>query len=367
MNRLLPRFIVSKGVQLRRTRLLPLSGTVKAKVGDRVKADEVVASAEADGQLHRIDAAKILGVDGASVSRILRVREGDVVKAGQTLGEQRGIWGRGYRKLSAPVDGVVEVVSSHRGELFLREPRGLVELSAALSGVVRAVIDGFGVEIEGRVSLVQGVMGIGGEVSGTLIVAQSLAGFLADAETPALKGEIIVTGESLRADQLRSLARLGLKGVVAGSIDALELTHFVGSFVNPASTGQERSGLTVMITEGFGEIPMQPGTFELLAHLAEKQVVLNGATHMRAGAKRPELISEPLDSPSGDERQVHGEIAEKMSVRVARGSHLGKTALVKKIFDAPVIIETGAKVFAIEVELPDGEAATVPLGNVEMF
>jgi hypothetical protein len=61
-----------------------------------------------------------------------------------------------------------------------------------------------------------------------------------------------------------------------------------------AITGSERVGLTLIVTEGFGEIAMAERTFRLLASREGADAAVNGTTQIRAGVMRPEIVI-PLD------------------------------------------------------------------------
>ena len=57
-----------------------------------------------------------------------------------------------------------------------------------------------------------------------------------------------------------------------------------------AITGTEQVGFTLILTEGFGTIPMAPKTFTLLSGHAGHKASISGATQIRAGVIRPEII-----------------------------------------------------------------------------
>ena len=66
--------------------------------------------------------------------------------------------------------------------------------------------------------------------------------------------------------------------------------NFFGYDLGVAITGSEEIGITLVITEGFGKIPMAQRTFELLKSRTGAKTSINGATQIRAGVVRPEII-----------------------------------------------------------------------------
>ena len=64
----------------------------------------------------------------------------------------------------------------------------------------------------------------------------------------------------------------------------------MGYEIGVAITGDEEVGLTLIVTEGFGRMAMSMNTFKLLKSANGKNASINGATQIRAGVLRPEII-----------------------------------------------------------------------------
>ena len=148
-----------------------------------------------------------------------------------------------------------------------------------------------------------------------------------------------------------------------------DLITILGEDIGVAITGEEKIDLSVIITEGFGELPMAQRTFELLSSLEGKRSSINGATQIRAGVLRPEVII-PYD-----DTDVVEEYSEKVSngmkrgsvLRVIREPYFGE---ITRVTDLPVElqkVETGSRVRVVEVQLSDGRIVTVPRANVEII
>src|SRR5207302_6154018 len=88
-----PGLAVSADATIRKTRRLPLKGTVIVREGDVVEPQTVVARAEIPGILRTVRAAEILGVDPDEVPKTLEIRQGDSVSAGQTLAKSSSFFG----------------------------------------------------------------------------------------------------------------------------------------------------------------------------------------------------------------------------------------------------------------------------------
>ena len=87
---------------------------------------------------------------------------------------------------------------------------------------------------------------------------------------------------------------VGVLGIVGGGINDQDLKVILGYDLGVAITGNE-VGPTLVVTEGFGDISMGERTFDLLCSHEGRKASINGATQIRAGVIRPEVII-PLDN-----------------------------------------------------------------------
>src|SRR3954447_537494 len=163
-----PGLAVSADTTVRKTRRLPLKGAVVVREGDVVEPETVVARAEIPGILRTVRAADILGIDAEEVARALLVHQGDAVTEGQPVARSSSFFGIFKSECRAPIDGVVELISSVTGHIGIRERSTPVEIPAYIRGRVVEVLEGEGVVVETRGAFIQGIFGVGGERQGTL-------------------------------------------------------------------------------------------------------------------------------------------------------------------------------------------------------
>jgi len=123
---------------------------------------------------------------------------------------------------------------------------------------------------------------------------------------------------------------------------------------------------SLIITEGFGALKMPDKTENLLKSLDGKYAAINGATQIRAGVIRPELIV-PQIGQKEISKEINYELKIGTRVRLIRRPNFGKTGIVSKLQEQPVIIETGSKVRVLSVKIEDGNEVTVPRANVEIL
>jgi hypothetical protein len=125
--------------------------------------------------------------------------------------------------------------------------------------------------------------------------------------------------------------------------------------------------LTLVITEGFGEMNISPRTLELLKEFEGYRVAINGATQIRAGVMRPEIIIPHEEKGEDEDEEVTGGMTAGTSVRLIRQPYFGMLGRVVTLIVNLQTLETGSKVRAVEIELESGERVIVPRANVEIL
>ncbi len=366
-----PGLKVSPHTIIQRTRRLPLKGEVLVETGQAVSPDTIVARASLPGLMQSVKVAAQLGIDADEMPGTLLVKEGDTVEKGQVLGATKAFFGMFKSEAKSPTAGTVETISGVSGNVGVRQAPLPIDLTAYLSGTIAETMPGEGVIVQTEGALIQGIFGIGGERVGEIqMVSESPESDLTEAEiTASLAGRIIVGGANISGAALRKASEIGVTGIVVGGIIDKDLIDFLGYDIGVAITGHENITLTLVITEGFGTIAMARRTFELLRLLAGKSASINGATQIRAGVIRPEVIV-PLGSPSssvpagsGDE----GNLSIGTPIRIIREPYFGKLASVSGLPPQLTVIGSGASVRVLEAKLADGSVVTVPRANVEII
>lgn len=367
-----PGLKVSARAAYRARRLLPVAGEVVVKVGTTVKARDVVARTFIEGDITPVAVASQLAVPAGDLAGIMLVKQGDAVAAGQPIARTKGIFGLGKKELASPAAGTVESISATTGQMILRGEPIAVEVKAYVDGTVREVIAGEGAVIETEAVLVQGIFGVGGETVGAISMACARHDEMLDASQikPAMKGCVVVGGARVTAAAVKAAQDAGVAAIVAGGIDDSDLKAILGYDLGVAITGTEKIGLTIVITEGFGDIAMAERTFALLGEFRGREASVNGATQIRAGVMRPEIVIARTATdavPSQGPRPEEGALELGTQVRLIRDPYFGMLGTVSALPNEPAILGSGSKARVLEVALGDGRRVTVPRANVELI
>jgi hypothetical protein len=367
-----PGLTVSANTVILKTRRLPIKGEVLVQEGEVVQPDTVVARALLPGILQTVRVAQTLGIEPKQIHSVLKVKEGDTVEKDQIIAETKGFLGlfRGIAK--SPVAGTVELISDVTGHVGVRQPPTVIDVNAYVQGRVVKILPQEGAVVETQGALIQGIFGVGGERRGTLrmLVSRPDETLTAQHIPDDVAGQILVGGAAVEADAITRAAERGAVGIVAGGIRDTDLIRYLGRDIGVAITGSEEIPLSIILTEGFGAIQMATRTFRLLKSLEGKTASINGATQIRAGVIRPEIIV-PLEDPSHLPESPPAREAQTLNigsaVRIIREPYFGRLGTVVELPPELMEIESGTHARVLKAELDDGTIAVVPRANVEII
>ena len=356
--------------KINKERRLPLKGTVVVENGTTVQPDDIVAKTDLPGNVQMVNVANQLNIDADDVNDAMTVKVGSEVRKDDMIAETKGLFGMFKSNVTAPVDGTIEIISDTTGQVVIREAPIPVEIDAYMSGRIKEVIPEEGVVIESEGVFIQGIFGIGGESRGDLavIVKNREEEITEELITSELAGKIVVGGSFISLKAYKKAIQMKVAGVVVGGFNYFDLEDILGYTLGVAITGSEDLVTSLILTEGYGKIRMGSQTFDLLKEHHGKFTSVNGATQIRAGVIRPEIVI-PLsgDELKGDHKDAHASegIQAGSLVRVIRAPYFGRMG---KVVDLPSELrkmesETMVRVAIIKI---DGENIEIPRANLEM-
>lgn len=367
-----PGLTVTEQAVIRRRRQLPIPGKVLVQAGDRVQANQPVARAELPGKVYPLNLANQLSIAPEEIKEYLVKKEGESIQKDEILAENKPLIKWFKTEIRSPVTGTVESLSIVTGQVLLREPPQVLDVLGYVDGSVVEVQPKQGVTVETTCTLIQGIFGIGGETWGTVFVAAKSPD---DVLTPNhltadMKGRIVVGGSFLPAETLTKAKQSGLAGLVVGGIHDKDLRALLGYDLGVAITGTEQVGFTLILTEGFGTIPMAQKTFALLsAHVGQKASI-SGSTQIRAGVIRPEII---IPKEAGTVSGAATATVQREGIRIGDPVRIIRDPLFGKIGQVSALppdlqkIPTESEVRVLEVKFHDGQTTVIPRANIEVI
>lgn len=364
-----PGLVVRKGVQVKRLRELPVQGEVLAAVGDSVRAEQIVARAFLPGELHILRISEKLGIEPFEVMKGLKVNVGDTVSINQVLCEHAGLFGLFKTRFEASVEGTVELITERTGHIAVRSAPKPIEVDAFIDGKITAIVPAKSATVSTIGAFIQGIFGVGGERRGKVQLLKAQTSRLEASDVPVHCDQaILICKFRPTLEALRAAAKGGAVALVTGSIDDEVLAGYLGFDLGIALTGDEDVPMTLVITEGFGNLEMSARTYSLLSELDGQRASVNGATQVRAGALRPEIIvpSGAASAQAADAEQARG-LTLGAAIRIVRVPYFGRYATVHELPQEMQQIETGAHARVLKAKLDDGKIVTVPRANVELI
>jgi hypothetical protein len=343
---------VSLLVIIRRERTLPTRGTISARLNQKVQPADIVGRATLSPVHYLFDIAHGLGLPPARSDRFLRREVGEKVSGGDILAGPVG-WMR--RIVRAPEEG--RVVLQGEGRLLFEGLGEGFELRAGLPGTVIGMDPELSVTIETVGALVEGAWGNDRQEYGTLRMATtgnaSLLGV--EAINMDMRGAIIVAGRVEDVRIFRALISTQVRGLITGSMPAALIS------------AAKECGIPVMLTEGFGRIPMNHSVFELFATNAGREANLNARLVDRWSANRPEVII-PLPAVGSADIPPEGvRLVSGRRVRCLRAPYAGAVGTVVSLPEGLMALPNGIRAACAEVELGDAGLVYIPLENLDIL
>jgi hypothetical protein len=369
-----PGLRVASDTIIRKRRLLPIPGEVLVSEGEQVSATTQVAQTALPGKVYPVNVVNQLNIAPSEIHSYMLKREGESVEKDESIAENKPFIRWFKTQVRAPISGTIENISQVTGQVFLREPPEVIRLSAYIDGVVVEVTPQQGVVVETHCTFIQGIFGVGGETVG--MVALAVQGpdevLTADHLISEHKDQIVVGGALVQKDAFTRARELGVRALVVGGVHDRDLKELLGYDLGVAITGTEKVGFTLIITEGFSRIPMAQRTFNLLATKVGQPASCSGATQIRAGVIRPEVIiplprSTHSQPSTGNTQHSAGGLRVGNLIRIIREPYFGVIARVKALSPELQRIPTESQVRVLIATLPDGRDVILPRANVEMI
>ena len=365
-----PGLKVLKNTKILKERRLPLKGAVSASVGNKVNPDDIIAKTDLPGNVQMVNVANQLNVDASDVKEVMVSRIGSKVSKDELIAETKGLFGFFKSSVNSPVSGTIESISDLTGQVVIREAPLPVDVDAYIEGVIDDVIEKEGVVIRSQGAFIQGIFGIGGESRGEIKVLTQDRGSEISVEmiSAEQKGLILVGGNFISLEAYKKALDCKVAGIVVGGFNYFDLDEILGYTLGVAITGSEDLITSLIVTEGYGKIQMGQQTFDLLKNNVGKLASINGATQIRAGVIRPEIII-PINTSTDDESTIDsnktGGMTEGSTVRVIRSPNFGRIGMVKELPAELRQMESETMVRIAIVDI-DGKNFEIPRSNLEV-
>jgi hypothetical protein len=286
-----------------------------------------------------------MGVRVKDARRFLIKEIGDAVEEGEVIART----GRLVKKeCVSPATGIIYRAGGRK--VLIQVAPQHIRVPAFYPGKVVNLVPERGAVIEVTGGLVQGVWGTGPEERGRLecVVPDGESALRAETITASHMGTILVGGRTLDVEAIAQATHNQVSGVVVGSVRG-ELLPAI-----------EASGLSLVVTEGFGDLSMNSAAFDLLKSYSGREACLNPALQMRWQVCRPEIVI-PLPAEGKPPTAGYvGKIAVGAVVRTLRAPYENVVGRVVALPAQPRPVSGSSGIRALGAVIEVAAAAAVP-------
>ncbi|HEU5346516.1 MAG TPA: hypothetical protein VFU60_19355 [Ktedonobacterales bacterium] len=265
---------------------------------------------------------------------------------------------------ATPFVSLQEQVSPGQALAELRTDAGITASLAGLAGRVVEVAPGQSVTIEGAATLINGILGVGGQVAGPIYFPQR-GESLALVQLP--RGSVIVYPMRAPLTLLQRAYASGAVGVIAASASALELEAFARTDLTAVLDGfasQTTPPLTVLLTEGLGDSQMSPPILRALEQRVNDVILLDGQTDPRRNIRPEALLPLPL-SATPTATPLPSAFTTGALARVTAGPRRGESGRIGYLFSQAQRSQTDQWEPSALLRLEDGSTLVAPLALLD--
>ena len=338
--------------EIRRVRQLPFRGEVLVTMGQSLHPEDLIAEAALPAEIYTLDIARGLGIDPSEVVSCLVRDLGEELAQDDVLAECERTLARLVR---VPQAG--QLLACRDGVAFIAAGKRKVSVQAGMIGVVSDILPERGAILTTQGSLIQGVWGNGQVGAGVLRTQTAVLKKVTSPETlmEIDAGQVIALGGCSHQDLLGKILEKKPTGLILGSLSP-DLMSLVAAQHFP-----------VILLGGFGELPPDEHTFQLLHEKSGQVVCLNASKPDYIDGVLPEII---IPSSQGDPQSVwpfQAEIKIGQRVQVMSGAERGGVYTVVGLPEEMASLESGL-ISKVSVLKPDeGEEMMAPIENLAIL
>ena len=360
------RLRVEKDVVIRIHRNLKGKGSINVKANQEVTPSDIIGSSHESVGFRIVNLAKALSVDPASVEKYLKRKVGQKIFKDELLAYRTG-WLIGKKIVTSPVDGILDFLNPKTGELRLNFLPKKEDLPSGVYGIVEAIDNQKGqITIKAQASIIHGMFGSGNLRAGMLRITTNL--------TSNLNEQILVGGSLIFKETIAAAISNGASGLVIGGINAKDYKGMAGGRLVFPKKLENDVGISIIVCEGFGSIPIGLDIDELLKKFDGKFVSIDGnaaslylpSFESRSMIKVRATSLPPIKQTLNSYDFLPADLKIGLKVRIIGNSYLGSVGKLISIDQTETLLPSGIKTYIATVET-SSKKIQVPVANIEVI
>lgn len=370
---------VEKDVIARISRVLRGKGQLKVSVGQQVSPEEIIGTSQISSGFRTLNLSQLLSVPPPEVEKYLTRKLGQRIYKDELLAYKKGrLFGKAT-VVTAPSDGILDFFNNKTGELKMTFLPKKAVYPSGVYGIVEDVDNQRGeVVIRTQVSRIHGLFGSGRTRDGTLHILGKKDDLVSkSAIFPKYDEHILVGGSLFFKDAISNSISCGVNGLITGGINAKDYRGMAGGRLIFPKKLDNDIGISIVVCEGFGSIPLGLDIFEILSQYEGKFVSVDGnkaqillPSFESSSIKKvkntilPKLPDEVILDVYAVSRDLDLKVGSK--VRIVGNSYLGEQGKLIAIDQSETLLSSGIKTYLATVQTARRKIQ-VPVANCEII
>ncbi len=343
-------------------RQLSKPGQILIAAGTEVAPADIIGRSSISAGFRTVDLAKQLQVSPKDAQRYLQRQIGQKIFKGELLAYKKGGFLEKEKPIVSPLDGVVDFYDVNTGNLKISYIPHVIDLPAAVYGIVEGIDhDKSEIIVKTQASRIYGMFGTGKSREGTLKILGNRSD-LTDRNriSQVNSNHILVSGGLIYSGALAQAISSGVHGIITGGINGSDFKSIRGGrLIFPGNFGND-IGLSMIVTEGFGSIPIGEDIFSVLESFNDRFAIIDGnGARITLPSYQSDCIIEirkvslppgqrlQTSEPLPDLEAINLEIGQK--VRVIASPFMGDQGQVVAIDNVPTLLESKIRTYLVTV------------------
>ncbi len=373
---IIKRIRFEKDIIARVSRFLSGSGKFNVAIGQEVTPDEVIGKAVISSGYRTINVARLLEVSPSTVGKYLQKKIGQNVYKDELLALKKEGFLKAKKIITSPTDGILDFINPQTGEIKMSLLPKKIDLPAGVFGIIESVDNTRNlIFIRTQITRIYGVFGSGRVRDGILHVLDR-KNDLIDANSVSDKyvDRILVSRGLTYKNAISAAISSGVAGIITGGLNAKDYKGMAGgSLVFPKKFNTD-VGISMVVCEGFGLIPIGQDIFDLLLENDQKFIFLDGnnatislpssCSDCMAKIRRTKLSETDIIN---HQPVIAGDLVKVgMKARVAGVAFLGEQGKIIGVDKAKTKLASGIWSQLVTIETSKRKIQ-IPLNNIELI
>lgn len=353
-------------------------GKINVSAGQEVTPADIIGTATISSGFRTLDLPKLLSCNVSDVQKYLKLAIGKRFYKNELLAyKPRGLLSS-QKVVVAPSDGILEFFNPKVGEARIALLPKKVDLVAGVYGIIEVVDNPRAqVIIKTQVSSIYGIFGTGRMRDGIMHVLTARDQLVvASMIDHSHSGKILLGGSLIFKDAISQAISCSVNGIIIGGINAKDYKGMAGGRIVFPKRLETDIGISILVCEGFGSIPIGEDIYKILYEFDGKFVIVDGN---KALIDLPSYFSEsiinvrkihlpPLEQmpPLKDGESEVLELTNGMKVRVVGSSFIGEQGILLNIDQKPTTLSSGVKGYLATLETKSRKFK-IPVNNLEIL